>query len=97
LRPCGQWAASILPFGLILCGSSPAIKPETDKIMNKSQKALLVTAALAGLVGGVMAQAKMNAPDRQNQSVAGKPAPANDTIKMSCNGCGGKTNKVTIN
>lgn len=66
--------------------------------MNKSQKAVLVTAAVAGLVGGVLAHASINqAANSQSQNVAGKPAPANDTIKMSCNGCGGKTNKVTIN
>ena len=63
--------------------------------MKKSQKAVLVTAAVAGLVGGVMAHAGVKATS--DQSVAGKSAPANDTIKMSCNGCGGKTNKVTIN
>ena len=65
--------------------------------MKKSQKAVLVTAAVAGLVGGVIAHAGGKAANGQNQIVAGKAAPANDTIKMSCNGCGGKTNKVTIN
>jgi hypothetical protein len=63
--------------------------------MNKTQKTLLVTAAVAGLVGGVMANAKVNAAGGQSQNVAGKQAPAKDTIKMSCNGCGGKTNKVS--
>ena len=63
--------------------------------MNKTQKTLLVTAAVAGLVGGVMANAKVNAGTGQSQNVAGKQAPAKDTIKMSCNGCGGKTNKVS--
>jgi hypothetical protein len=65
--------------------------------MNKSQKTLLVTAAVAGLVGGIMAHAKISATNSQNQTVVGKPVPVNDTIKMSCNGCGGKTNKVTFN
>ena len=64
--------------------------------MNKTQKTLLVTAAVAGLVGGVMANAKVNnVGTGQSQNVAGKQAPAKDTIKMSCNGCGGKTNKVS--
>jgi hypothetical protein len=66
--------------------------------MNKSQKAVLVAAAVAGLVGGVVAQAKINAGNTQNQNVVGKPAPALNTLKMGCNGCGGKTNKLsTIN
>jgi hypothetical protein len=65
--------------------------------MNKSHKAILVTAAVAGLVGGVMAHAKINATNGQSPTAVGKPVPANDTIKMSCNSCGGKTNKVTLN
>lgn len=65
--------------------------------MNKSQKAVLVTAAVAGLVGGVIAHAKINATIGQTQAVVGKPVLITDTNKMSCNGCGGKTNKLTLN
>ena len=65
--------------------------------MNKTQKAVLVTAAIAGLVGGAIANAKANVGNSQTQSLAGKPAPTADTVKMACNGCGGKTstNKVS--
>jgi hypothetical protein len=63
--------------------------------MNKTQKTLLVTAAVAGLVGGVMASGTVNAANGQSQPTAGKQVPVKDTIKMSCNGCGGKTNKVS--
>jgi len=65
--------------------------------MTKTQKTLLVTAAVAGLVGGVIASTKINAGNGSGQNVTGKPAPAADTIKMSCNGCGGKTNKLSVN
>lgn len=64
--------------------------------MTKTQKTLLVTAAVAGLVGGVIANAKVNVGNSQSPS-AGKPAPSVDIIKMSCNGCGGKTNKASLN
>lgn len=66
--------------------------------MNKTQKAVLVTAAIAGLVGGAIANAnaKANVGNNQTQNLAGKPAPTADTVKMACNGCGGKTtNKVS--
>jgi predicted oxidoreductase len=66
-----------------------------NKNMNKTQKTVLVTAAIAGLVGGVIANAKVSNGNNQIQNVAGKQAPATDTIRMSCNGCGGKTNKVS--
>ena len=62
--------------------------------MNKTQKTLLVAAAVAGLAAGVIANAngKVNPGNSQGQSVAGKQAAVADTIKMGCNGCG-KTNK----
>jgi hypothetical protein len=60
--------------------------------MKKSQKAVLVTAAIAGLVGGAIANA--NPGNSQDQNLAGKQAPVADSIRMGCNGCG-KTNKVS--
>ena len=62
--------------------------------MNKTQKTLLVTAAVAGLAVGVIAHAnaKVNSGNSQDQNLAGKQAAVADTIKMACNGCG-KTNK----
>ena len=60
--------------------------------MNKTQKTLLVTAAIAGLAAGVIANAKVKAGNGQCQNVAGKPTPMAGAVKMSCNGCG-KTNK----
>ena len=62
--------------------------------MNKTQKTLLVTAAIAGLAAGVIAHAngKVNSGNSQSQNLAGKQAAVADTIKMACNGCG-KTNK----
>lgn len=68
---------------------------KTEKIMNKTQKAVLVTAAIAGLVGGAIANAKANVGNNQIQNIAGKQAPTTDTVKMACNGCGSKTNKVS--
>ena len=63
--------------------------------MNKTQKTVLVTAAIAGLVGGAIANAKITTVNNQGQNIAGKQAPSAETIKMGCNGCGGKTNKVS--
>ena len=63
--------------------------------MNKTQKTILVTAAVAGLVGGVIANAKVNVGKDQGQNIAGKQAPSAGTTRMSCNGCGVKTNKVS--
>jgi len=67
--------------------------------MNKTQKTLLVTAAIAGLMGGAVASAnaKVNAGNAQGQNVAGKLAPGADTPRNSCNGCPAKTNSVSVN
>ena len=68
-------------------------KIDTD--MNKTQKTLLVTAAVAGLFAG--AAAKANA-DRnvQNQDVAGKQVSTNHTTPNACNGCS-HTNSAATN
>jgi hypothetical protein len=65
--------------------------------MNKTQKTLLVTAAVAGLVGGAIASVKASGGNAQSQNLAGKSAPVADTIRMSCNGCQTKTNKSGAN
>jgi hypothetical protein len=57
--------------------------------MNKTQKTLLVSAAIAGLVGGALARAKLT-DNNQNPSLAGKQASSVSGDKASCNGCGGK-------
>jgi hypothetical protein len=62
--------------------------------MNKTQKTLLVTAAVAGLAAGVIANAKVKVGNGQSQNVAGKQTPVAGAIKMGCNGCG-KTNKTS--
>lgn len=69
-----------------------------DAIMNKTQKTLLVTAAIAGLVAGAVAKANANG-NAQNQDVAGKQVSTDHATPNGCNGCGGgsKTNSVTAN
>ena len=65
--------------------------------MNKTQKTVLVTAAIAGLVGGVIANAKVNVGNNQAPNMAGKQAPGADASRMGCNGCPAKTNKISAN
>lgn len=66
--------------------------------MKKTQKTLLITAAIAGLVAGAAAKAKMT-NNNQNPTLAGKQALSASVDQSSCGGkggCGGtsKTNKV---
>ena len=73
-------------------------------IMNKTQKTLLVTAAIAGLVAGAVAKANADR-NVQNQDMAGKQVSTNHATLNACNGCSGqsstnstsKTNSVTLN
>jgi hypothetical protein len=58
--------------------------------MNKTQKTLLVSAAIAGLVGGAVAKAKLS-DNNQNPNLAGKQAASTSVDRASCNGCGGKS------
>lgn len=63
-----------------------------DKHMIRSQKKILVAAAVAGLVGGVMAEAKL-ANGSHAQTIAGRHVSSNTTTNNSCggkDGCGGK-------
>jgi hypothetical protein len=57
--------------------------------MNKTSKALLVSAAVAGLVGGAVAKAKLT-DNNQNPNLAGKQASSASVDRASCNSCGGK-------
>ena len=57
--------------------------------MNKTQKTLLVSAAIAGLVGGAVAKAKLS-DNNQHSNAAGKQAASASVDRASCNGCGGK-------
>ena len=75
---------------------------KTDTDMNKTQKTLLVTAAIAGLVAGAVAKASADR-NVQNQDTAGKQVSTNHATSNACNGCNGqtnstsKTNSVTLN
>lgn len=66
--------------------------------MNKTQKTVLVTAAIAGLVAGAVANAKVT--DNQNTNLLGKQVSSTRVDLAGCNscngkgGCNGKTNKV---
>jgi hypothetical protein len=64
--------------------------------MTKTQKKLLVTAAVAGLVAGAVATAK-NVSSGQYHNLAGKAAACDATSRNGCPGCGGKTNTVAKN
>lgn len=67
--------------------------------MNKTQKALLVTAAVAGLVAGAVAKSNANAnANGQDQDTAGKQV-STGYATNGCNGCSGSghTNSVTAN
>jgi hypothetical protein len=76
-------------------------KNKLKRIMNKTQKTLLVSAAIAGLVGGAVAKAKLT-DNNQTANVAGKQASSASVDRAACNSCGGKggcggsgkTNKV---
>ena len=61
--------------------------------MKKSQKNLLVAAAIAGLAVGAVAKDKVAGND-QIQHPAGKQVTNNFRVLNSCNGCSGKTNSV---
>ena len=65
--------------------------------MNKTQKTLVITAAVAGLVAGAVAKAKTT-ENNKSSSVAGKQVSSASVDRAACNGCGGKggtsTNKV---
>jgi hypothetical protein len=68
--------------------------------MNKTQKTLLVTAAITGLVAGAVAKAKTT-DNHQNSNLAGKQASSRTVDLTGCNSCSGKggcgsskTNKV---
>ena len=63
--------------------------------MNKTQKTLVITAAIAGLVAGAVAKAKTT-ENNKSSSVAGKQVSSTSVDRAACNGCGGKgsTNKV---
>jgi hypothetical protein len=68
------------------------------KTMNKTQKALLVTAAIAGLVGGTIANTKAKSVNNQGQNTAGKQVPGAYAALNGCNGCPSpKTNAVILN
>lgn len=64
--------------------------------MTKTQKTLLVTAAITGLVAGAVAKAKV-AQNGQSQNLAGKPVSGETLSRNSCNGCSAKTNSVAKN
>ena len=61
--------------------------------MNKTQKTLVITAAIAGLVAGAVAKAKTT-ENNKCYNVAGKQVSSASVDRAACNGCGGKTNKV---
>ena len=61
--------------------------------MNKTQKALLVTAAIAGLVAGAAAKASAD-HNLQNQDAAGKQVSTNHATPNACNSCNGQTNST---
>lgn len=69
------------------------------KIMNTTQKTLLVTAAITGLVAGAVAKTRTT-DNHQISKVAGKQVSSRTMDLAGCNGCGGKsgcsgkTNKV---
>ena len=63
--------------------------------MNKTQKAVLVTAAIAGLVAGAVASEKTT-DKNPSQNLAGKQVSDQSTVRNACNGCP-HTNKVTLN
>ena len=63
--------------------------------MNKTQKTVLVTAAIAGLVAGAFASTKI-ADKNPSQNVAGKQVTDQTAVRNACNGCP-HTNKVTLN
>ena len=67
-----------------------------DANMTKTQKALLVTAAIAGLVAGAVAKANTSA-NPQSQDLAGKPVSTDNVTPNGCNGCPGHTNSVASN
>jgi uncharacterized protein (DUF2345 family) len=64
--------------------------------MTKTQKKLLMAAAMAGLVAGTIASAK-NVSNDQIQNMAGKQALGNTTSLNGCPGCPAKTNSVSTN
>ena len=61
----------------------------------KTQKNLLVAAAIAGLVGGVVVKAKVAGND-QHPNIAGQQVSNISTNKSGCNGCS-HTNKMAGN
>jgi hypothetical protein len=63
--------------------------------MTKTQKNLLVAAAIAGLVGGAVVKAKVAGND-QRPNIAGQQVSDVSTNKSSCNGCS-HTNKMAGN
>jgi hypothetical protein len=68
--------------------------------MKNTQKTLLVTAAIAGLVAGAVAKAKTD--NNRSTNLTGKQAASASVDRANCNSCGGKggcsssgkTNKV---
>ena len=64
--------------------------------MTKTQKTLLVTAAVAGLVVGAVVKAKTVSND-QCQNLAGKSVASETTCRNACIGCPAKTNSVVKN
>jgi hypothetical protein len=67
--------------------------------MTRTQKTLLVTAAIAGLVAGAVAKSDHNAnANGQDQDMAGKQVSTNHATN-GCNSCSGSghTNSVAAN
>lgn len=66
--------------------------------MNKTQKTVLVTAAIAGLVAGAVARENANS-NVQNQNMAGKQVSTDHVTPNGCNGCSGSghTNSASTN
>ena len=63
--------------------------------MNKTQKTVLVTAAIAGLVAGAFASTKTT-DKNSSQNIAGKQVTDQSVVRNACNNCP-HTNKVTLN
>ena len=63
--------------------------------MNKTQKTVLVTAAIAGLVAGAFASSKTT-DNNTGKNLAGKQVTNQSVVRNACNNCP-HTNKVTLN
>lgn len=57
--------------------------------MKQTQKTLLATAAIAGLIAGGVAKAKMT--DNHSSKLIGKQASSASVDRANCNSCGGKS------